>query len=189
MKQLEWYLRAWAAFDEWELHRDGAAAVVAPDVALRSGNPCSASYLPHGYSILSGALADGSLESLHGSCARLALVASAENGRYVAELVTYVSIESFEQADLRALAVEVEGDVTARGIGLTLSLYNWRTRRWNRLRATRSSAPGASLHTWLPRESARDFVSPTGELCLGVRAEHGRTFRTRIGVVRLTVQT
>jgi hypothetical protein len=32
-------------------------------------------------------------------------------------------------------------------------------------------------------------VSPTGELCLGLRAEHGRAFRTRTGIVRFTVET
>jgi hypothetical protein len=174
MTQLERYLAGWAAFDVWL--RD------------RGGDGGTATFLPHGYSILSGALADGSLASLQGFPGRLALVASRNDGRYVAELVTYVSIGSLRQAALRGMAVEVEGQVTAPDVGMTLSLYNWRTKRWNRLKAVRSACEGDGLLVWLTRRSACDFVSPTGDLCLGMRAERTRAFRTQTGVVRVTVE-
>jgi hypothetical protein len=168
LTQLERYLASFAAFDEW--------------LGSRGGDAGTASFLPRGYSIVSGAFADGSLASLHGCRARLAVAAARHGGRYVAEVVAYASIEAGDPVALRGLSVEVEGEVTAPGVGMTLSLYNWRTRRWNRLRA--AVGDGRLLV-----EPARDFVSPTGDVCLGMRAEHARAFHTRTGLVRFTVET
>jgi len=191
--RLERYLASFATFDEWLSTRGSGAETGSSGVAL--GQPHAyervqaESYLPRGYSILSGAIADGSLASLHGSCARLAVAAARHDGHYVAELVTYASIETFDQAVPRGLAVEVKGGVSAPGVGMALSLYNWRTKRWDRLKWARPAGEEGSSLIRLAHRSARDFVSPTGEVCLGMRAEHACAFHTLTGLVRFTVET
>lgn len=167
LTRLEGYLASFAAFDEWLRTKGGEARTV--------------TFLPCGYSIVSGAFADGSLASLHGGVGRLDVAAGRHGERFVAELVAYASIGTVDRAALLGLEVEVEGEVTAAGAGITLSLYNWRAKRWKRLRA-------AGGDDRLRAKPARDFVSPTGDVCLGLRAEHARAFHTRTGLVRFSVE-
>jgi hypothetical protein len=175
MRLLERYLEAWAEFDEWSRYRSNGS---------RNGHPADAGFFPIGYSILAGAFADGSLASLQGRGAPLAIAARPRDGRYVTELVAYGTVELSEGEEVAALRVDFATDATDPGADIVLHLYNWRTKSWELLEPR-----GRKGDARLVVADPSDFVSPDGEVCLDMKAEHTQPFRTRTGLVRFTVQT
>ncbi|MBA3306642.1 MAG: S8 family serine peptidase [Thermoleophilaceae bacterium] len=117
-------------------------------------------------------------------------VAAARSGRrYTAEGYAEVRMTTTQRAELRALSVSYDGNLSSRRAVLRLRLYDWRQRRWTTV-STRSATRTSDTSMRVPVErSPRDFVSSSGLVRVGVRGTGPVPFRTRTDLIRLTAGT
>ena len=93
--------------------------------------------------------------------------------------------DSLPRDDRRGLAVEVRGDASCPGVAVTLGLYNWRTMSWTSLEQPPDRTTSRVLAATVEPDQ---FVSPTGDVCLRLRAESATAFHTRTGPVVFSVE-
>jgi len=164
-----------------------ASAVPAPAPVVKS-------YSPSGYKIVSGSVSSkrGDVSRLFSNDgSRLEISGASISGSYVSDIYAYASITSGERSALKKLTIDYDGNASASGAALTLSVYNWTTGTtgaWSVVDGPRTGVTSDRSFTWSTTTSPQDYVSPTtGEVRFSVRGTSSGSFRTRTDLIRFTV--
>jgi hypothetical protein len=174
--------------------RDAAGNESVPSAAA-SATPArpllTKSYQPAGYTIASGTVSynRGALSRLYSDDgSRVEISARRSGGSYASEIRVSATIGAAELATLRSLTIVQDGNASSGSASLTLSVYNRRTATWTVLDGPRTGVTSDRTVTVSPPGAAADYVSPGGEVLVGVRGTRSRSFVLRTDLVRFTIQ-